>query len=123
MGDRKNLLRETLAVLKSNNKTKDDVQWVGSIDGSMALDFDSFAMIAKDTEYNSGFGGQEIASDLSVVGRGWWLERHEYDGSEWWEFKECPERKEGRPFRVVTCSCGWLSLREMQRQAEEDAKS
>lgn len=25
-----------------------------------------------------------------VVGDDWWLERHEYDGSEWWEFKRLP---------------------------------
>ena len=28
--------------------------------------------------------------DLLIVGDDWWLERHEYDGAEWWEFKTLP---------------------------------
>jgi len=32
-----------------------------------------------------------IRNDLYVVGEDWWLERGEYDGSEWWEFKRLPE--------------------------------
>ena len=30
----------------------------------------------------------EVAEDLVVVGDNWWIERHEYDGNEWWEYKE-----------------------------------
>jgi hypothetical protein len=29
-----------------------------------------------------------------VIGSDWWLERHEYDGSEWWEFKSLPKPRE-----------------------------
>ena len=29
--------------------------------------------------------------DLIVVGKDFWIERHEYDGSELWEFKRMPE--------------------------------
>ena len=28
-----------------------------------------------------------------LVGDGWWIERFEYDGSEWWEFKTIPIEK------------------------------
>lgn len=28
-----------------------------------------------------------------LVGDGWWIERAEYDGSEWWEFKTIPTEK------------------------------
>ena len=35
--------------------------------------------------------GYQVADDLVVVGDSWWLERHEYDGSEWWEYKEKPK--------------------------------
>lgn len=31
---------------------------------------------------------------LIVVGKDFWLERHEYDGSEWWEFKSIPMEPE-----------------------------
>jgi len=43
-----------------------------------------------DVCYNNSFGGQEIAEDLLIVGEDWWMERCEYDGSEWWEFKTMP---------------------------------
>jgi hypothetical protein len=44
---------------------------------------------ALDVEYSSGYGSQEL------FGRVWltqdvWLERHEYDGSEWWTVKKLP---------------------------------
>lgn len=46
-------------------------------------------------------GGRRYESvlDLLVVGNNWWLERHNYDGSEWWEFKRLPTRplSERRP--------------------------
>ena len=40
--------------------------------------------------YDSGFGGQELFGSVWLED-GTWLERGEYDGSEWWEHKECPE--------------------------------
>jgi len=44
---------------------------------------------ALDIEYDSGYGGQQL------YGRVWltndaWLERGEYDGSEWWNVKTLP---------------------------------
>ena len=41
-------------------------------------------------EYNDGFGSEEINTELILVGKDFWLERHEYDGSEWWEYKSMP---------------------------------
>lgn len=37
---------------------------------------------------------QYVATDLVLVGDDWWIERAEYDGSEWWEFKSIPVRKQ-----------------------------
>jgi hypothetical protein len=42
-----------------------------------------------DFRYDSGFGGQELFGYV-VFDDNSWLERHEYDGSEWWEYKQCP---------------------------------
>lgn len=83
------LLTETLEIMKRNKVS--DVQWVGSADGQYSISFEEFTRIA-DIEYDDGFGGQEIADDLIVVGTDWLLERHEYDGSEWWEFKQLPRQ-------------------------------
>lgn len=46
----------------------------------------------KKTTYDSGYGKSEVAEDLVIVGDGWWLERNEYDGAEWWEYKETPKQ-------------------------------
>ena len=40
-----------------------------------------------DVEYDSGFGGQELYGYV-VMRDGSWLERNEYDGSEWWEYRK-----------------------------------
>ena len=82
-----NLLKETLDVLSKNGKTIQDVKWIGSETEKVSID--EFLVVA-DKEYDSGYGGQEVADDLLIVGDNWWLERHEYDGSEWWEYKELP---------------------------------
>lgn len=88
-----NLLAETIAVIQENGKSPADVSWVGfnspgteQAKGTWA----DFASLAAGINYNAGYGGNEIATGLLVVGPDWWLERHEYDGSEWWEFKQLP---------------------------------
>ncbi|WP_283640102.1 hypothetical protein [Mesonia mobilis] len=43
-----------------------------------------------DFNYDSGYGGQELFGTLWFVD-GSWIERGEYDGSEWWEYKTTPE--------------------------------
>jgi hypothetical protein len=43
-----------------------------------------------DYDYNNGYGSQEL---LGIIwfSDGTWSERYEYDGSEWWEYKLCPD--------------------------------
>ena len=82
-----NLLRETIRELKDNKKKEKDVLWVGNKD--IYITWNEFKKIA-DIEYDAGYGGQEVATDLLIVGKDFWLERQEYDGSEWWGFKELP---------------------------------
>lgn len=43
-----------------------------------------------DFEYDSGYGAQELGGTV-WFNDGTWLERGEYDGSEWWEHKKLPE--------------------------------
>lgn len=85
-----NLLQETIEILKENNKTSDNVLWVGSSNGKFVIEWCQFKYFAASVNYHNGYGGAEIATDLVVVGDGWWLERDEYDGSEWWDFKRIP---------------------------------
>ena len=43
-----------------------------------------------DFNYNNGYGGQELFGTI-WNNDGSWLERGEYDGSEWWEHHSYPE--------------------------------
>ncbi len=84
-----NLLTETIEFLKEHGKTQEDVQWINCDEKSFS--WDEFSILANFV-YDNGFGGQIINESLNVIGKDWWIERHEYDGSEWWEFKTLPSR-------------------------------
>jgi hypothetical protein len=114
----RNLLQETIRDLEDHGKTTNDVLWVGSIDAGW-LSWDEFAVIA-DFEYDAGYGGQEIASDLVVVGNGWWLDRGEYDGSEWWNFQEPPKMPAEKGSITILTGSSWTSLKEMNEKESED---
>lgn len=83
-----NLLKETVDVLKDNGKTLLDIEWVGTIDSEYECNLCELI----DIDYDNGYGGAEIPSGFILAGNDFWLERHEYDGSEWWEYKELPSR-------------------------------
>jgi hypothetical protein len=82
-----NLLEETISKIEHNGCSVKDVQWVGN--EYRCISWEEFVKIAN-IVYDEGFGGTRIAYDLMVVGKDWWLERHEYDGNEWWEYKKMP---------------------------------
>jgi hypothetical protein len=82
-----NLLQETLDTLKENGKSERDVIWAGCTD--FQIPWKDFAEISN-KEYDDSYGSNKVKMDLLIVGADFWLERHEYDGSEWWEFKTLP---------------------------------
>jgi len=84
-----NLLSETLLIIKEHNKKESEILWVGT--RQEFTDWETFKKYA-DFDYNEGFGAEEINGSLLIVANDWWLERHEYDGSEWWEFKTLPQQ-------------------------------
>lgn len=98
-----NLLRETLEKLNYSGQTPENVLWVGNYEGTRVVTWEEFAKIAAEVDYDSGYGANEIVRDLVIVGDTWWLDRGEYDGSEWWNFNTIPVRQESsHPFtRVV----------------------
>ena len=94
---------ETKNVLHRHNKTMDDVLWVSIKydDSDVAYKIDKSLFILKaDREYNNGFGLSEVNRYLTLVGEDFWLERHEYDGSEWWEYKSMPVEPEKTTYVV-----------------------
>ena len=88
-----NLLQETLQELADNRKSANDVAFVrfGNDEG-FYCSWEQFAEATQKFEFNSVYGGAEVDRNLKIVGDDWWLERGEYDGSEWWEFKTLPTK-------------------------------
>lgn len=111
-----NLYEETVEALDKRGYGKKDVAWVGS--ETVLLDTASFWERARVTDYDRGFGAQEIAEDLVIVMLdGSYYTRGEYDGSEWWEWHPCTLRKpDGLAYECTALSTtdvglvGWESL-------------
>lgn len=105
-----NLLYETIEKLVEHGKALSDVVWFGCKE--FEITSEQFIELAN-RDYESGYGAPEVAVDLLVVGVDFWLERHEYDGSEWWEYKEIPERP--KEIRNITRVIGdaWDTLSDL----------
>lgn len=97
-----NLLKETEEFLTNHDKSGEDVRYVICLEPDFLKDigtpkvdalgsWDDFVAFA-DFDYNPSYGGAEVNTDLKIVGDDWWIERGEYDGSEWWEFKTLPQK-------------------------------
>lgn len=99
-----NLKNETLQVLHNNGRRKADVKYVCGEDFQISLE--QFWELS-DTEYDNSYGAPEIATDLTLVGEDFWMERGEYDGFEWWDFHTMPDTT-GLPIREITA----LSVRQ-----------
>lgn len=83
----KNLKEETIEKLESCGKNPEEIKWIGC--KSFKIPISEFWKLA-DEFYDDGYGSEEVAEDLLIVGDNWWLERHSYDGAEWWEYKTVP---------------------------------
>lgn len=89
------LIQETKDFIAALGYTKDDIQWIGGQDFVVPLDC---FWNAAPQFYDAGYGWAEVAEDFKIVFKdGSWMERAEYDGSEWWNYKCCPKR----PLRIV----------------------
>jgi len=119
-----NLLQETLEILSEHGKTKDDVLWCGS-EAFGYFTWEDFEELAND-DYNESYGLQEVVTDLLIVGKDFWLERHEYDGSEWWEYKSFPKKPERyvKPRIIIGDDIGYMkcTLQELHDKIEKREK-
>ena len=99
----KNLFIETLCKLLEYDRTPLDVNYVAN--SNCFVSWDDFVKVAENIDYYGGYVGYDIKLNLKVVGDDWWLERHEYDGSEWWEFKTLPKRplEKATTMKEITC--------------------
>ena len=113
-----NLWEETINVLNKHGLSFDDILYIQGQD--FRIQKENFEAVAKWTNYNAGFGSQKVATDLVVVGEDWWLDRKEYDGSEWWEFNKKPERLEQLVEIDILSGGMWDTLKELKEKAEDD---
>ena len=106
-----NLKEETLRVLKNHGKTEKDIQWIGT--STYKIPIELFWTLSN-RYYNEGYGTAIVASDLLIVGDDWFLERAEYDGAEWWEFKTIIE--EPKKTKEVRTLFGGGTLDEINKR-------
>jgi hypothetical protein len=111
----KNLLSETIECLHKNGKQSEQVLWCGAVNYGW-FTWEDFTKLA-DENYDSGLGAAAVVQDLLVVGEDFWLERHEYDGSEWWEYKAMPQKPAENkiPKVIVSDELMWKRLAENNR--------
>lgn len=108
-----NLLEETKKVLKEHGKTINDIKFIRGDAFNIPIgDF----LLAADEEYDNGFGGTKVAEDLLIVGDNWWLERGEYDGREWWEFKTLPASLDCEKSIKHVMGSGWRGVAGMNKE-------
>mgnify|MGYP006284353917 FL=1 len=109
-----NLFEETKEFLENADKTPEDVKWIGSKTYGY-FNWNQFKEIA-DEEYYSGYGAQEVASDLVVVGDDFWLERREYDGAEGWSFKEIPTKPDNHKVPKTLVGGSWEGIASINKE-------
>lgn len=86
-----NAYDELMQDLKFIGKTTDNILWATL--GGYEIPLKNYLNTMKTINYNSGYGSAEFDEDAIVMfDDGSWLERAEYDGSEWWVHKEVPAR-------------------------------
>ena len=109
-----NLLTETVEFLERYDKTLDDVLYIQGDDFEITRK--NFETVARNTNYDSGYGAQHVPKDLVLVGEDWWIERYEYDGAEWWDFKSIPIEKD-KVVPILYLDRGmWDTLKEMNEE-------
>ena len=113
-----NLFEETEQIFSIYNKTWDDIAWIGGDD--FCISIEQFKEAAKDTNYDAGYGSEEVAVDLVVCFKdGSWLSRAEYDGSEWWKYNKYPQKLQmifnGKIKLVNPNKAGWNGLKELNQ--------
>ena len=80
-----NHLDEILTVLRDNGKLQSDIRFCES--GELC-----FTWLALKQVLAQASGHRHIRSDLKIVGNGWWLERDQWDGDDFWVFKTTPNQ-------------------------------
>ena len=108
-----NLYDETVETLSLYDKTISDIEYIGSI--RTKINTNKALELMKKSNYDSGFGGQEIACNLMINGNGFIMIRGEYDGSEWWNYIQTDPSlpQVEREVKSFKTDMGWDTLEEI----------
>lgn len=79
-------------ILQENNLTYEDIDYYKLIYVKTFSSEKPKEIKINDLNYDDGYGGQELHG-IIVFKNGTWLERGEYDGAEWWEYKKTPTKE------------------------------
>ena len=117
-----NLLEETIECIEIDTGKKfTDIIFIGSQTSGYSCTWDEFIILA-DLEYDSGYGAQEIASDLIIVfNDNSVMRRGEYDGAEAWEYTpQFSMPKKLKKIKQLTYNGSmWNDLKEINRKSNE----
>ena len=116
-----NLLEETIHDIERSGHNPNDIVFIGSPKSGHSCTWSEFESLA-DREYDDGFGAQQVASDLVILfsdGTNMW--RHEYDGSEYWNYSSpITIPSELKPIRsLFVRGIGWEDLEEIHSEEDE----
>ena len=117
-----NLFEETCEAFKQHEIEWEEVVWIGGNDFEIPLR--DFIRLAKETDYDEGYGRQWIASDLTIITLNGRFIREEYDGLEWWKF--IPSIVPYHKYSDVTSlksETGWQTLAEIYKEERKNALS
>lgn len=70
-----------------------------------------------DREYDAGYGGQELFGVIYCED-GVWMQRGEYDGSEWWDIFKYPELRDSFDESDVIKYERYLKLNQLKKEIE-----
>lgn len=68
-----------------------------------------------DREYYAGYGGQELYGVIYCE-KGVWMQRGEYDGSEWWDIYQYPDLRESFDESDVVKYERYLKLKNIEEK-------
>ena len=106
------LLEETKQKIQDLKYDTDSIVFIGSKETGHSCTWSEFEKLA-DIEYNSGYGGQEIASDLAIVfADGMTMFRLEYYGSECWDY--ITPFVAPKPIATLCSGEPWATIEQMQ---------
>lgn len=91
----KNLQRQTLDSIVRAGKRVEDIAYCNITMGAISYEQEEllkgkvFDIDKLDFMYDDGYGSQ-LVHGFIVFNDKTWLERSEYDGAEWWDYRKCP---------------------------------